>query len=164
MKISYIDENNILIFINNELINDIDFNDIEETKDYFKELFIHIKNELKLKINGFYFVKVYKDKYYGIVIEIEKEEMDFYDYYIDEIDMHITLEERTFLYQIDDIFINKNILKKSDVLLYNKKVYLRIKEEINSILKGYLFEIGKLIYKDTNDIIKYSKILDYNVV
>jgi hypothetical protein len=160
MKVSYIDENNILIFISDDLLNNIDFIDEEETKDYFRELFFNIKDKLKLIINGFYLVMVYQDKYYGIVIELKKEDIDFYDYYIDEIDMHITIEKDIFLYKINDIFISNDLLKDNDVIIYNNELYLKINKEIDNILKGHLLEISELIYKNTNEIIKNGKILN----
>lgn len=157
MRISIID-NDILIYINNNLIN-IDFEDLDTTKEYFKELFLKIKD--KVEINGFYFVNVYKDDLYGIVIELTKEEMDYIDYYTDEVDMHITLNENTFLYEIEDIFLNKEIIKNSKIIYYNKKIYLKLKNDIDENLKGYLYEFSNLIYKDTNNILNYGKELYY---
>lgn len=157
MRISIID-NDILIYINNNLIN-IDFEDLDTTKEYFKELFLKIKD--KVEINGFYFVNVYKDDLYGIVIELTKEEMDYLDYYTDEVDMHITLNENTFLYEIEDIFLNKEIIKNSKIIYYNKKIYLKLKNDIDENIKGYLYEFSNLVYKDTNNILNYGKELYY---
>lgn len=157
MRISIID-NDILIYINNNLIN-IDFEDLDTTKEYFKELFLKIKD--KVEINGFYFVNVYKDDLYGIVIELTKEEMDYLDYYTDEVDMHITLNENTFLYEIEDIFLNKEIIKNSKIIYYNKKIYLKLKNNIDENIKGYLYEFSNLVYKDTNNILNYGKELYY---
>lgn len=157
MRISIID-NDILIYINNNLIN-IDFEDLDTTKEYFKELFLKIKD--KVEINGFYFVNVYKDDLYGIVIELRKEEMDYLDYYTDEVDMHITLNENTFLYEIEDIFLNKEIIKNSKIIYYNKKIYLKLKNNIDENIKGYLYEFSNLVYKDTNNILNYGKELYY---
>lgn len=153
MRISNIDDD-ILIYINNELIN-IDFEDLDTTKEYFKELFSKLKN--KIEINGFYFVNVYKDEIYGIVIELSKEDVDYLDYYTDEVDMHITLIENTFLYEIEDIFFNQEIIDNSEIIYYKNRVYLKLKNEINDVLKGYLYEFSNLIYKDTKDILNYGK-------
>lgn len=151
MRISNIDDD-ILIYIN-EII-DIDFNDLDITKEYFKNLFSTIKN--KIEIKGFYFVNVYKDEISGIVIELSKEDVEYLDYY-DEVDMHITLIENPFLYEIDDIYINKEIINNSSIICFKNKLYLKLKSDINNILKGYLYEFSELIYKNTFDIINYGK-------
>ncbi|MBE6160462.1 MAG: hypothetical protein E7157_05410 [Lactobacillales bacterium] len=153
MRISNIDDD-ILIYINKELV-DIDFEDLDTTKEYFKKLFLKLKN--KIDINGFYFVNVYKDLIYGIVIELSKEEVDYLDYYTDEVDMHITLLENTFLYEVEDIFFNEEIINNSDIIYYDKKIYLKLKKDLNDYLKNELIEFSNLIYKDTNDIINYGK-------
>lgn len=159
MNLNYVDDVGIL-FINNKLINDIDFNDIDEIKEYFKKLFLKLKHEFNLEPNGFYIVKVYKD-INGIVLEIKEEDLDYYDLYNDEIEMKIILEEVTFLYQIEDIFIDNYLLNNSDIIQYDNKLYLKLNNKIDDIQIGYLYEMSKLVYKDTFNIIKYGKYLSF---
>ena len=158
MNLSY-NEDNIVLYINNSMIDEIDFDNIDSIKEYFKTIFLKLKNTLNLEINGYYLVHIYKDN--GIVIELYNEETD---YYYDEIDMKILLEETTFLYQIEDIFIDKKILEKSKIIKYNKKLYLQITNELTNKELGYLFEISKLIYKNTENIIKYSREIPLNLI
>ena len=138
MKLTLIDDN-IILNIRNERIKDINFNDNEELREYFKKIFSKMKEKYKILINGFYYVKIYKNKYYGIIIELEKSDMEYYDYYIDEIDMHIEIVESIFLYQIDDIYITESLKKDNDIILYQNKLYLKINRNLNNI------EIDKLI-------------------
>ena len=71
--------------------------------------------------------------------------------------MHITLLENTFLYEVEDIFFNEEIINNSDIIYYDKKIYLKLKNDLNDNLKNELIEFSNLIYKDTNDIINYGK-------
>lgn len=158
MHITYEDDITI-IFINNYVTKDIDFNDIDEIKEYFKYIFLKLKDSLKLESSGYYLVKVYKD-ISGVIIEL-KEESDYYDLYDDEIEMKIILEETSFLYQIEDIFIDNYFLNNSSIIKYNNKIYLKLNNKIDDIKIGYLYEISKLMYKDTYNIIKYGKYLSF---
>lgn len=156
MKFSIIDDN-ILIYLNKELLIDKKLDDIDNIKEYFKELFLNIKEKINIDINGLYLVKIYNDKNIGAVIELEKEELEYYDYYMDEVDMHILLEETNFLYEIEDIIINDDFLKKCDIIAHNKKYYLKPKENLDNINVGILNEYGKLIYKNIENILMYGK-------
>lgn len=157
MKISYIDDDSILIYLNKNIIKNCDFKDTSDIKDYFREIFINVNKKLDMDIRGFYLTKIYKDDNYGAVIEMIKEELEYYDYYMDEIDMHIMIEESNFLYKIKDIFVENKLLDYFNILIYNKNYYLEQIKPLNDILKGYLLEISELIYKDTNNILKYGK-------
>ena len=147
MHLTYIDDN--VIFIHDK--KDIDFDDIDELKEYFKTIFIRLKNELEPY--GYYLVKVYKD-INGMIIEFE--ELDLYS---EELEMKIIIEEVEFLYQIEDIFIDKCLLDGVDIIEHSNKLYLKVKNKLNNIKIGYLYEISKLLYKDTLNIIKCGKYL-----
>ncbi|MBP3461732.1 MAG: hypothetical protein J6K21_04910 [Bacilli bacterium] len=162
MKLILENEDNIILAINNENLDNIDFKNNEEIKEYFRKIFFKIKERYKILLNGFYYVRIYKDKYYGIFIEIEKSEMDFYDYYIDEIDMHIEIEQSIFLYQINDIYIPKELKKKNDIILYQNNIYLKVNRELSNIEKGKLTEISNILYKNVDKILKYGRILTVN--
>lgn len=162
MKLILENEDNIILVINNENLDNIDFKNNEEIKEYFRKIFFKIKERYKILLNGFYYVRIYKDKYYGIFIEIEKSEMDFYDYYIDEIDMHIEIEQSIFLYQINDTYIPKELKKKNDIILYQNNIYLKVNRELSNIEKGKLTEISNILYKNVDKILKYGRILTVN--
>lgn len=162
MKLILENDDNIILAINNENLDNIDFKNNEEIKEYFRKMFFKIKERYKILLNGFYYVRIYKDKYYGIFIEIEKSEMDFYDYYIDEIDMHIEIEQSIFLYQINDIYIPKELKKKNDIILYQNNIYLKVNRELSNIEKGKLTEISNILYKNVDKILKYGRILTVN--
>lgn len=138
MKIKYIDENIFDIYIIKDKLN-IDFSSDKELEKYLKRLFKVLHNKYSINIEGFYDVVVYIDKYYGIVIHMEKENLDYYNYY-KEIDMRITIKNSIFLYQIDDYIKNKKIH------IINNNMYLEITdsddliniiESCNNILYNY---------------------------
>ena len=138
MKIKYIDENIFDIYIIKDKLN-IEFNNDRALEKYLKELFKVLKDDYSVNIEGFYDVVIYIDKYYGIVIHMEKENLDYYNYY-KEVDMRISIKNSTFLYQVDDYIKNKKIH------IINNNMYLEITnpsdliyiiENSNSILYNY---------------------------
>ena len=152
MKILY--EDNIVIYINDK----IELNDINDIKVYLKNLFIKIKD--RINISGFYDSFIYKDKRYGMIIELIKDDSDYFDY-LDEIDMHITLEDTVFLYQINDIFIDNKIINNNSIYLYDNKYYLKLNNKLNDIDFSKLLEVSELVYKDTNIILNCGKKIKY---
>lgn len=139
MKIKYIDEDIFDIYIIKDKITNVDFNNDRALEKYLKELFKVLKDDYSVNIEGFYDVVIYIDKYYGIVIHMEKENLDYYNYY-KEVDMRISIKNSTFLYQVDDYIKNKKIH------IINNNMYLEITnpsdliyiiENSNSILYNY---------------------------
>lgn len=133
MKVEYKD-NILIIYLRNISTDDI------------KELCIDTINKLNkyynIDLKGFYTINLYIDNSYGIVMEIKIDESDLYlDY--DSIDLHIITHSSIFLYEVDDI-LDLNIDKYYS---YDDKYYI----DIDNI---YNIEFIKLIYKDTDNIIK----------
>lgn len=128
MKVIVNDELNTIIFLNKMIIESIDFLDKEDAEDYFRQLFLKLKERYNIVINGYYILNLYIDEYYGMIIELKKEEMDYFDYYDNQIDMKIVINnEMNFLYEIE---------------------------------MGKILEYSTIIYnEETNDIIKYSKLV-----
>lgn len=140
MKIEYIDEDNIIIFLNRYLIKDLDFDNKNNLEEYFKNLFIKLKDIYNIKISGYYELVLYIDNIYGIIIEIKKEDEEFY---LNQIDMKLCLIETKFLYEMNDI-------PSYPFYKYDDKFYIDIENyKIEDII-----EHSKIIYKDTDIIIK----------
>lgn len=130
----------IIIYLNNEYLKYKNYS-ISKIEDNFKSIFQTLKYCYNLDIKGYYEIYIYIDKNYGIVIEMEKEEIDFECY--DQIDMRITFHNQKFLYQIEDIEYNNKIYK------YKNKYYTN----------KYNIEHSIPIYK-TDEILKYAKIIE----
>jgi len=73
MSIKYIDELTFDIYIKNNFIENIDFENKEDIEKYLKKIFKTLNQKYKIIIEGFYNITIYIDKYYGIVIHLEKE-------------------------------------------------------------------------------------------
>lgn len=148
MKVVFKD-NKIIVFLNKKL--DLDKVNLDI---YFKKLFLRIKNKYNLELNGYYDINVYIDNNYGSIIEIENEDLDYYNYF-NQIDMEIKVNKTTFLYEIDYEYIDKELLNKSIIYKQNNKLYFKITDK--SILNK-IIECSKIIYGDrVKEIMKSSK-------
>lgn len=145
MSIKFITDLIFDIYVKKYLIKDIDFSNKEDLEKYLKQLFKILKSKYNLIIEGFYNITVYIDKYYGIILHIEKEELDYYEYYKNQVDMRLMTIETDFMYQIDDIPFN--IINKVKICIENKNIYLIIKEELTELEMMKLIENSKIIYK-----------------
>jgi len=143
--------NKLVIYLYN--INNLDFKNKKDLEEYFKVLFKKLKEIYNIKISGYYNINVYIDNIYGIIIELEKEQLDYYDYFNNQVDMHILTEDTKFLYLIEDYFPFIN-LKNIEIYKYKNKIYILPLENTNLI---YILENSKLVYKETLDILKYGK-------
>lgn len=147
-------ENNITIYINKSNLK-FNLDDKEELENYFKGIFIKVKEFYNVKLNGFYITHAYIDDKYGIIIDMERDDVDFIYYNDYEIEMQLVVSDIDFLYEINDIFLNKDIYSKVDIYTYKNKYYLKLKEDI---LKD-IIEYSNIIYKNTENIVKYGKLL-----
>lgn len=144
MNIKFIDELILDIYIKKELIDNIDFNNKNDLEKYLKKLFKILKNKYEIIIEGFYDITVYVDKYYGVVIHMEKDDVEYYDYFKSQVDMRIITIDTNFLYLVDDI--PEYLLNKVEVIIIEKDIYLKLKEELNKVEMMNLLEISKVVF------------------
>ena len=154
MKIEKYD-NKYIIYLNKDY-KKINIKDKINIENDFRELFLNLRKNYNIKLVGYYNIYIYENKYYGLVIEIENEDLEYYDYFDDELDMKITiLENQTFIYEIlNDL---KEILSKYNIIKNKDKLYVKLDNDISNIEMGILLENSKIIYKDAVDIIKGAK-------
>ena len=147
MKVDIVDDN-IIVFLNKYIIRDLDYNDSKVLEVELKNIFDKLNLYHGIKIKGYYDVHIYIDNDYGIVIELIKDDIDYIDY--DEvIDMKILINNVKFLYKIDDIFGFSGL-----IYLYKNSLYL---DPTNIDIS--LFEHSEIVYKNTDEIRKYGRIL-----
>ena len=144
MNIKFINELILDIYIKRELIDNIDFNNKNDLEKYLKKLFKILKNKYDIIIEGFYDITVYIDKYYGVVIHMEKDDIEYYDYYKNQVDMRIINIDTNFLYLVDDI--PEYLLNKVDVIIIDNQIYLKLKEELSKVEMMKLLEISKVVF------------------
>ena len=144
MSIKFIDEITFDIYIKKDLIDNIDFNNKDDLEKYLKKLFKILKNKYDILIEGFYDITVYKDKYYGVVIHLEKEDLEYYNYFKNQVDMRIITVESEFLYLVDDI--PYNIFDKINILVKENEIYLKIKKELTKLEMMQLLENSRIVF------------------
>ena len=144
MSIKYISELIFDIYIKKYLISDINFDSKEDIEKYLKNLFKILNNKYNLKIEGFYNIDIYIDDFYGIVIRLEKENIGYYEYYKNQIDMRLITIKTNFLYEVNDI--PNNILDKVEIINKKNNLYLKIKKELTDLEMMNLLENSKLVY------------------
>ena len=145
MSIKFIDDLIFDIYVKKELINNINFNNKNELENYLKKLFKILKNKYNIKIEGFYNITVYIDKYYGVIFNIEKEELEYYNYIKNQVDMKVITIDTEFSYLVENIPFE--IINKINIHIKNNNIYLKIKEELTNLEMMKLLEFSKVVYK-----------------
>lgn len=148
MFLNVIDDNNLLLFIIDK--NKIPKFEERELSIYLKSFFQNFKKS-NINVYGYYDVTIYQNEFYGMVIKLEKKELEYLSYYDSEIEMKIIASDNQVFYKVKNIEgINKKILDNSNIYLYNGEMYLSLNREIDFILLGNLLENSELVFEDTN--------------
>lgn len=132
------------IYVKKYLIEGIDFSIKSDIEKYLKKLFKTLNNKYNISVEGFYNITVYIDRYYGIVLHLEKEELDYYEYYKNKVDMRLVTVNTDFMYEVDDIPFD--IINKVNISNKNQNIYLTLKEKLTDLEMMKLVENSKIIY------------------
>lgn len=132
---------NIIVFLSKKRLKEDSFED-EEVKDFLKKIILKLKNYYLLELCGYYNVIVHLDRNYGAILEFEKENLEYFDYYEGQIDLNVKVNYEKFLYEVDDYnyFDNKYKFYKN-----KDKFYLTL-DNISEIELGQILEYSKIIY------------------
>lgn len=150
MKVELI-SNGYIIYLNQFNLINIDFKNMDILEDNFKNLLKKLNTYYHIDINGYYSINVYIDKYYGAILQIEKEDIGYYDYFDnDTIAMRIKKIETSFLYEVDDILFVNDFFNKFKLITKNNHIYLEIVDDLS--YKEYLLltEMSRIIYDKTS--------------
>lgn len=155
-----IDEN-IVIFLDKIYLHTLDLTNQNIIEKKLIKLINKIQNKYNIDLNGYYNVFIYKDNNYGLIIDMQKEELEYLDYFNNQIELNIEVIEDSFLYKIEDIFwLNKSILNKCIIYKNGDTIYLKAKDNLNNFELGIILENGEIIYgKQANNIKKKSQII-----
>lgn len=151
MKIEKHDDN-LVVFLNKKIAPKNINNKIELEK-YFQKIFNKLNNIYNLDLNGNYEINIYNNEY-GIILELKKEEIEYFDYY-DTIDMHLNVSKyKDILYKTTNIINNINIYE------YKGELYIEpIDADFNRL--GIIIENSEIVYgKKAYTIKKKGKKLD----
>ena len=122
--------------------------DTRNINNYIKSLIKKLKTKYKLNILGFYQINIYKNNKIGMVIDIIKDDED---YFYDLLDLKIKFYEdsRMFL-KFHDYFFNN----KKDIFILDNDYYI----EVNDLSEKdifYMIEFCSIIYgKEAEEIEK----------
>lgn len=132
---------NIIVFLSKKMIKNASFED-KEVKDFLKKIIKKLKNYYLIQLCGYYNVDVHIDSNYGAILEFEKENLEYFDYYEGQIDLNVKVEYEKFLYEVEDFnYFNKkyNFYKSKD------KIYLNV-DNVSDIELGQILEYSKIVY------------------
>ena len=139
MKVD-IKNDNFIIYVNKYLIN-YDIKNRKDIEENIKDLLIRIRKIYKIKLSGYYKIKVYQNDLYGLIFDCVKE--DDLDFFPDLCDLKVNiLYDSKMLLESDDFFIfnnNKKTYKKGN------KFYINIKD-LNELEIIKLSEFCKIKY------------------
>ena len=158
MKLEYYNINDFIIYLNNDYIKKYNLKLEENLQENFKKLLKKLKYLYNLELYGYYKINVYINKYYGIIIELFKEDDEYIKIFGDSLDLKILFKnDAKVYYEIEEY--NKYNLDKYNIYYYNNKFYIEI--IYNNNIKEYLnlLESSKIIYgtqleKIINNLIK----------
>ncbi len=157
MKLLAINEK-IILYLNKMYISSLDFSDKELADKYLKKLFVKISNKYDIEFNGYYLVKLYVDTNYGVIIEIKNEELEYLDYFSNQIEMNTEVVYGSFLYEISDL--NEEFVDDFTIYKFDNKFYLRVRNDVSDMEMGKLLEHAKIIYGiSVSNIIKKGKVV-----
>lgn len=139
MKVD-IKNDNFIIYVNKYLIN-YDMKNRKDIEENIKDLLIRIRKIYKIKLSGYYKIKIYQNDLYGLIFEcIKEEDLDFFPDFCD-LKINILYDSKILL-ESDDFFIfnnNKKTYKKGN------KFYINIKD-LNELEIIKLSEFCKIKY------------------
>ncbi len=139
MKVD-IKNDNFIIYVNKHLIN-YDMKNRKDIEENIKDLLIRIRKIYKIKLSGYYKIKIYQNDLYGLIFEcIKEDDLDFFPSFCD-LKINILYDSKILL-ESDDFFIfnnNKKTYKKGN------KFYINIKD-LNELEIIKLSEFCKIKY------------------
>lgn len=139
MKVD-IKNDNFIIYVNKHSIN-YDMKNKKDIEKNIKDLLLKIRKIYKIKLSGYYKIKVYQNDLYGLIFDCVKE--DDLDFFPDFCDLKVNiLYDSKMLLESDDFFIfnnNKKTYKKGN------KFYINIKD-LNELEIIKLSEFCKIKY------------------
>lgn len=152
MKIEKRDDN-LVVFLNKKIAPKNINNKIELEKS-FQKIFNKLNSIYNLDLNGNYEINIYNNKEYGIILEIKKEEIEYFDYY-DRVDMHLNISKYT-----DILYKTTTIIKNTNIYEYKGDLYIEpIDIEFNKL--GILIENSEIVFgKKAYNIKKQGKNLN----
>lgn len=143
MKVESTGNDSYVLFLSTDYIGTIAFDSKEEIGLYLKDIIVLLRKRYGLVLKGFYEVNIYINEKVGMFIEIEN--IDDYDFLIEEIDLKIIIHFDSEVY-----FKTNNydfISNYSSIKFLDNNYYINVVDiNDNDIIK--LIEFGEFVYGD----------------
>ncbi len=154
-------DDNIVIFLDKAYLQNFDLTNQNLIEKKLIKLINKIQNKYTVDLNGYYNVYIHKDTNYGLIVDMQKEDLEYIDYFNNQLELNIEVVEDSFLYKIEDIFtINKHLLNKFIIYKNGYMFYLKPKENLSNIELGIILENAEIIYgKEAKTIKNKSQII-----
>ncbi len=150
------DGDTVSLYMNKIYIKNLDFSDKIFLESYLKNTLKILDNKYNLKFDGYYDVNLYIDQNYGVIIDVIKERLEYFDYFSNQIQLNINVIEDCFLYELLDIPFH--FMDNLKFYKFFDKIYVKIKGQIDNFLVGNLFELSNVIYgEEKNKILNFLK-------
>lgn len=155
MKILSIDEEYIELLLLNMDIHILD--DRISLEEKFRDIFLKLKELYAIDIEGYYTIDIYVDDMMGMVVVIEKEDVEYFDIFDDQVDMRIAIHQNSsILYEIEDNFEILNHIDL-DMYVYKNKFYGKLIKPLSLLEIGYLLEYSiNILYGNQTKLIVNS--------
>lgn len=128
------------LFLNSQYFEGVNWNDKLCIEDAVREIFLRVKNNFRIKLKGFYKIKIYPNKA-GVFMVVKKIDDDHYDG--EEINFRIMVIFNKDLYlKVDDFFY---VLEDCEKLFYQDYYYVKL-SELESILP--VIDFGDVVLDD----------------
>lgn len=165
MKIIKMDQEKVIIFLPSPIFS-VDLCEKDQLEDYFRALFLKLEEYYDMNMRGFYQIRVYQDSNYGAVFEIDEEDVPYFNYLDQQVEMSIQIIKGSFfLYQVEDILeLDQDIIKSCTFYQYQNHFFLKLNEKIS--LGNYikLLEHSEIIYgSKTKRITRLGKLFQFTL-
>lgn len=153
MKIEY-SEDALIIYIHRYEAS-MDFTNKSKVEQYFRGLFLKLKKYYGIELSGYYNIEVYYDKVYGAIIQLEKEELDYYPSFDETLDMRISIiSDQSILYKIEEYTREF----KGKWYFYKDQYYLKIEKPVEKKKMGNLLEMSIPVYgEEAKEAVQYGR-------
>ncbi len=112
----------------------------EKIEDMIKDILNDLNEYYKYQIKSSYDIKIYINKYYGKIIELN--EIDISEDNVVKINVNI-LKDTLFLYEVEDPLDYLN----EEIYYYDNKYYINIKKENIKLIENSKLIYGSLVYR-----------------
>lgn len=135
-------DNNLIVFLNKKISSKIDIKNEINLEKYFQNLFQKLNDLYEMELYGSYEIVMY-DNPYGIILEIKKQDIDYFEY-IDRVDMKINISKyNEVIYKIKDNI--EQIKNLCEIYTYKDSFYC-VPKTSSFEKNGIILENSDIIY------------------